>query len=114
LDTTDLVGVLPSNLGQAVKGMASFSNSEPYDAACPLPNFGGNTTLAGVFCNRVVVNSSNGNVVLQNPAPGSTGNAPLNAAQARGPGQLGLSGWQYAHGARRLNPDFPRRSDQCF
>src|SRR5262249_46536443 len=39
LDKKDLWVVLPSNLGQAVKGMASFSNSEPYDAACPPAQF---------------------------------------------------------------------------
>jgi hypothetical protein len=37
------------------------------------------------------VNSGNGSIVLQNPAPGSTGNAPLSTPWARWPGQLGLA-----------------------
>ncbi len=37
------------------------------------PNFGGDANLAGRFTNQVVVDGS-GNIVLQNPQPGTTGN----------------------------------------
>jgi hypothetical protein len=91
-NTADLVGGLPSNLAQVQKGNG-FVQYFPglTSKLAPLPDFGGNTNLAGVFSNQVIVNSS-GNAVLQNPAPGSTGNTPLNSAWARGPGQLGLNG----------------------
>jgi hypothetical protein len=41
--------------------------------AAPLPNFGGNASLAGRFTNQVVVDQS-GNIIFQNPVPGTTGN----------------------------------------
>jgi hypothetical protein len=43
-------------------------------SAAPLPDFGGNTTLAGRFTNQVVRDQNN-NIVLQNPIPGTTGNS---------------------------------------
>jgi hypothetical protein len=91
-NTADLLGGLPSNLGQVQKGNG-FVQYFPglTSKLAPLPDFGGNTNLAGVFSNQVVVNSS-GNAVLQNPSPGTTGNTPLNSPWARGPGQLGLNG----------------------
>ncbi|MBI4471397.1 MAG: TonB-dependent receptor [Acidobacteria bacterium] len=55
----------------------------------PLPNYGGDTTLPGRFTNQVVVDGS-GNIVLQNPQPGTTGNTSLNLGWLEGPRSLGL------------------------
>ena len=91
-NTADKVGALPSTFGQVLKGNGFVSYFPSLtNKLAPLPNFGGNTNLAGVFSNQVVVDNS-GNTLFQNPSPGSTGNTPLNLAWARGPGQLGLNG----------------------
>jgi len=90
-NTADLAGAIPSNVGQIQKGngfVTYLPGLTPKPA--PLPNFGGNTNLAGVFSNQIVVDAS-GNTVFQDPAPGSTGNTPLNSAWARGPGQMSLN-----------------------
>jgi hypothetical protein len=74
INTADLVGALPEGFGKVrVRNgfVEYFENLKT--AAAPLPNFGGNTTLAGRFTNQVVVDQNN-NVVLQNPEPGTTGN----------------------------------------
>jgi hypothetical protein len=73
VNTADLVGKLP-DFGQVkVRNgyVEYFSNLKTQLA--PVPNFGGNATVAGRFTNQVVVDSA-GNIVLQNPGPGSTGN----------------------------------------
>jgi len=57
--------------------------------AASLPNFGGDTNLPGRFSNQVVTDSS-GNVLLQNPGPGTTGNTAVNQPAIKGPGILGL------------------------
>ena len=64
-----------------------FSNLKTRSAAPP--NFGGDTVLPGRFTNQVVVDGS-GNIVLQNPEPGRTGNTALNLPGVKGPGTLGL------------------------
>ncbi|HEY7334589.1 MAG TPA: carboxypeptidase regulatory-like domain-containing protein [Bryobacteraceae bacterium] len=91
-DTPDLVGKLPSNLGQIQKGNG-FVQYFPglTTQLAPLPNFGGDKSLPGRFSNQVVVDKT-GNIVLQNPGPGTTGNIPLDSPWARGPGQLSLNG----------------------
>jgi hypothetical protein len=89
-NTADLVGVLPENLGKVEVGQGFvqyFSNLKTQ--AAPTPNFGGDATLPGRFTNQVVVDAS-GNIVLQNPEPGTTGNTALNLPGVIGPGALGL------------------------
>jgi hypothetical protein len=89
-NTADLVGKLPANAGNVEKGngfVQYFSNLKTQ--AAPVPNFGGDPTLPGRFTNQVVVDSS-GNVLLQNPQPGTTGNTALNLPGVKGPGVLGL------------------------
>lgn len=55
-----------------------------------VPNFGADqTTLAGRYTNQMVVDAS-GNVILQNPTPGRTGNTAVNMPGLIGPGQLGV------------------------
>jgi hypothetical protein len=88
--TADLVGVLPADLGR-VRVRDSFV--EYFEGLstqlAPLPNYGGDTTLPGRFTNQVVVDSS-GNIVLQNPASGTTGNTSANLPLLEGPASLGL------------------------
>src|SRR5262249_39565695 len=54
-----------------------------------VPNFGGNSTVAGRFTNQVVVDKA-GNVILQNPQPGTAGNLGLAFPGIEGPSHLGL------------------------
>jgi len=90
INTPDLVGVLPAGLGKVRKGDAFVEFFEGLSTArAPLPNFGGNTTVAGRFTNQVVVNSA-GNVILQNPDPGKTGTLGLTLAGVEGPARFGL------------------------
>ncbi|HET9215639.1 MAG TPA: TonB-dependent receptor, partial [Terriglobia bacterium] len=72
INTADLVGELGDFGEVEVRDgyVEYFENLKTRIA--PLPNFGGNTTLAGRFTNQVVVDN-NGNIVLQNPGPGTTG-----------------------------------------
>jgi hypothetical protein len=89
-NTADLVGKLPSNLGKVEKGngFVQYFSSLAVKPA-PLANFGGDTNLPGRFTNQVLVDA-NGNIVLQNPAPGTTGNTSLNLPGLTGPANLGL------------------------
>jgi hypothetical protein len=90
-NTADLVGVLPADLGSVEVGdgfVQYFSNLAIEDA--PLPDFGSDpNNLAGDFSNQVVVDTS-GNVVLQNPVAGTTGNTALNLSVLEGPSLLNL------------------------
>jgi hypothetical protein len=91
INTPDLVGTLPHDLGKvrrAPEGFVEFFNGLATQRAS-LPNFGGNTTVAGRFTNQVVVDSA-GNIVLQNPQPGTAGNLGLNLSGVEGPSRLGL------------------------
>jgi hypothetical protein len=74
VNTPDLVGTLPSDFAkvQVGNGFVQYFPSLTTQRA-PVPNFGGDATLPGVFTNQVVVDST-GRIVLQNPAPGTTGN----------------------------------------
>jgi hypothetical protein len=89
-NTADVIGKFPSDLGKVEKGkgfVQYFSNLKTQ--AAPLPDFGGDATLPGRFTNQVVVDNS-GNIILQNPRPGTTGNTALNIPGIKGPGALGL------------------------
>jgi hypothetical protein len=73
VNTADLVGTL-GDFGKVKKGNGFVEYFENFKTRVgPLPDFGGNTTVAGRFTNQVVVDSAN-NIVLQNPGPGTTGN----------------------------------------
>jgi hypothetical protein len=54
-----------------------------------MPNFGGDTSLPGRFTNQVVVDGS-GNIILQNPQPGTTGSTAVNLPTVKGPGATGF------------------------
>src|SRR5262245_13790166 len=66
VNTPDLVGALPDSLGKVRKanGFVEFFEGLSTQRAA-LPNFGGNSTVAGRFTDQVVVDKS-GNVILQN------------------------------------------------
>jgi hypothetical protein len=89
-NTADLARALPDALGKVevrdgfVEYLSALSTRRD-----TTPNFGGNTVLPGRFTNQVVVDSA-GNVILQNPLPGTTGNTALNLSRVEGPGRLGL------------------------
>jgi len=87
----DLVGALPKDLGkvQVADGGIVTYFSGLSTAPAPIPAFGGDTTLRGRFTNQVVVDKS-GNVILQNPQPGTTGNLGLALSGIEGPARLGL------------------------
>jgi hypothetical protein len=89
-NTADLVAAFPDNLGnvEVGKGFVQYFANLKTQAA-KQPNFGGDTSLPGRFTNQVVVDAS-GNVILQNPEPGTTGNTAVNLPRVKGPGTLGL------------------------
>ncbi len=90
-NTADLVGALPENLGQvrvANGGIVTYF-ADLATANAPVPDFGGDATVRGRFTNQVVVDNS-GRVVLQNPAPGKTGNTAVRRPGLEGPGDLGF------------------------
>jgi hypothetical protein len=88
-ETADQVG--PLQKGNVVKGNGFVQYFADFTTqAAPKPNFGGDTSLPGVFTNQIVVNGS-GQTVLQNPAPGSIGNTSLNQSTISGPGALGFN-----------------------
>src|SRR5439155_20858911 len=90
VNTADLVGAFPADLGKVEVGngfVQYFSNLKTQPA--PQPNFGGDSILPGRFTNQVVVDQS-GNVILQNPQPGTTGNTAVNLPGVKGPGTLRL------------------------
>ncbi|MBI2150864.1 MAG: TonB-dependent receptor, partial [Acidobacteria bacterium] len=90
INTPDLAGALPDSLGKVRQGQGFVEFFEGLSAQrAPLPNFGGNATLAGRFSNNVVVDSA-GNVVLQNPQPGTAGNLGLALSGVEGPARLGF------------------------
>jgi hypothetical protein len=89
-NTADVLGALPDDLGKVDVGQGFvqyFSNLKTQ--AAPAPNFGGDTSLPGRFTNQVVVDAS-GQILLQNPQPGTTGNTALNLPGVKGPSTLGL------------------------
>jgi hypothetical protein len=93
--TADLVGNLPSDYQQVLKGF-NVVNYFPTLAtkAAPVPSFGTSadaTTLTGRYTGQVVVDKS-GNAVLANSQPGITGNLAVNTPLLRGPGQLSFNG----------------------
>ena len=91
VNTANLVGSLPSNMSQVLKGNGYVSYFQGLSsAAAPLPNFGGDPTLPGRFTNLQVVNAQ-GQAVLVNPSPGTTGNTAFYTPGVRGPSLMGLN-----------------------
>ncbi len=90
INTPDLIGVLPDSLGKVRRevGFVEFFEGLSVRRA-PAPNFGGNTAVAGRFSNNVAVDSA-GNIVLQNPQPGTAGNLGLTQSGVEGPARLGF------------------------
>jgi hypothetical protein len=86
INTYDQVGPVPQ--GQLVKGnnYVSFFPTLTTQRA-PVPGFGGDPSLPGVFTNQIVVDSS-GKTVFQNADPGRVGNMTYYASNVRGPGML--------------------------
>jgi hypothetical protein len=71
-----------------VKGARTVSYwSTLSTAKAPLPNFGGDASLPGVFTNQVVQDNS-GNTIMQNAAPGHLGSMPFYLPGVTGPGSL--------------------------
>jgi hypothetical protein len=93
--TANLVGAPPSGYEQVVKGNGFVTYMPNLSTkTAPIPNFGTGTdatTLAGRYTNQIIVDQ-NGNTILANALPGSTGNTANNLPQLRGPGQLSLNG----------------------
>jgi hypothetical protein len=89
INTPDLVGVLPDILGKVRRadGFVEYFEGLSVQRA-PAPNFG-STAVAGRFSNNVVVDSA-GNILLQNPQPGMSGNLGLALSGLEGPGRLGF------------------------
>src|SRR5262249_27138413 len=83
------VGPVPT--GSVVKGNGFVTYFPTLTAQrAPQPNFGGDTSLPGVFTNQVVVDAS-GNTVFQNGDPGRVGNMNYYASNIRGPGLLNFN-----------------------
>jgi Carboxypeptidase regulatory-like domain len=85
--TPDQVGEFPSNMTGVViedtgPGVVSYFTGLSVQNAT-------NTTGISGFTNKQIVDG-NGNVVMQNPAPGTTGNMSLNFGHIEGPARLGL------------------------
>jgi hypothetical protein len=89
-NTADLVGVLPENLGKVRvrDGFVEYFEGLSTERAS-LPDFGGHERVAGRFTNQAVVDAA-GNIVLQNPQPGTTGSTALNLPLIEGPSRIGL------------------------
>jgi hypothetical protein len=87
-NTANLVGQLPADLGKVEKGdgfVQYFSGLSVRNATAP--TFGGDPTLPGRFTHMIIVDSA-GNTILQNPAPGTTGNLASNLPGLDGPPDL--------------------------
>jgi hypothetical protein len=93
--TAQLVNPLPAGYEQVLKGNGYVTYYPTLSAqTAPLPNFGSGpdaTALAGRFTNQVVM-GPNGQIILANATPGTTGNTAQNLPQARGPGLLSFNG----------------------
>jgi hypothetical protein len=96
-NSPDLVGKLPK--GNVVKCGLQVTPQCPLGQAyvtywsglttpkAPLPNFGGDASLPGVFTNQVLQDAS-GSTIMQNAQPGRLGTMPFNLPGVNGPGLL--------------------------
>src|SRR5215831_10517393 len=88
-NTFDQVGSIPQ--GDVVKGNGFVTYFPTLTTQrAPQPNFGGDTSLPGVFNNQVVKDAS-GNTVFQNADPGRVGNMTYYTSTIRGPGMLSFN-----------------------
>ena len=85
----EAVLAMPNNFGnvQPGNGFVQYFPGLSVKTA-PLPNFAGNTTLAGRFTGQVVVDKT-GNIIAQDPIPGTTGNLSIRFFE--GPANLDTS-----------------------
>ena len=94
LNTANLVGSLPANMSQVVKGSGFVSYFQGLSSqaipASQLASLGVDSSLAGRFTNQEVVNAQ-GQVVLMDPGPGTTGNTAYYTPGVRGPSLMGLN-----------------------
>jgi hypothetical protein len=88
INTPDLLGALPKGSVTVRDGFVEYFPGITA-ARAPQPNFGGHATVIGQFTNQVLRDSS-GNIIMQNPEPGKTGNLALNLSQVEGPSRLGM------------------------
>jgi hypothetical protein len=92
--TAQLVGAIPGNFSQVVKGNGYVTYYPTATVAtAPLPNFGTGpdaTTLQGRFTS-FVVSGANG-PIFANAQPGSTGNTAYDFPKLRGPGYMSFNG----------------------
>jgi hypothetical protein len=89
-NTADLVGAFPESLGKVEKGNGFVQYFSQFSVkAAPQPNFGTDPTLPGRFTNQAVYDQE-GNIILKNPEPGTTGNLSANVPGITGPSRLGL------------------------
>jgi hypothetical protein len=89
-NTADLVGAFnPGSVRRDASGFVEYFTGLSTRIA-PAPNYGADQAIvAGRLTNQVVVDAA-GNVVLQNPEPGRTGNTATNFPGLIGPAQLGF------------------------
>jgi hypothetical protein len=88
-NTADQLAPLPK--GQLVKGNNYVSYWDTLSTQkAPLPNFGGDASLPGVFTNQVLVDAS-GNTIMQNATPGHLGTMPGFLPTIKGPGQFNFN-----------------------
>jgi hypothetical protein len=89
-DTVDQIAALPK--GEVVKGNGFVSYFNTLSTKKITPTFNAdNATLQGVYTNQVLVDA-NGNILMQNPAPGTIGSMTGNSGAIRGPGMLSFNG----------------------
>jgi Carboxypeptidase regulatory-like domain len=94
LNTANLTGALPSNMSSVVKGNGFVSYFQGLSSqtipASQLASLGVDSSLFGRFTNLQVVNSQ-GQAVLTDPNPGTTGNTAYYTPGVRGPSLMGLN-----------------------
>ncbi len=92
-NTADIMGaVADGSVRRDASGFVEYFTGYTVKSA-PVPNFGGGTdqtTLAGRYTNQAIYDPS-GNIVLQNPVAGRTGNSALNTIEGPGQGGYDLS-----------------------
>jgi hypothetical protein len=89
VDTANLVGKLPSDMSQVLKGNGFVSYFQGLSSTAA-PATGIDSSLTGRFTNLQVVNGSGGSVLV-NPAPGTTGNTAYYTPGVRGPSLMGIN-----------------------
>lgn len=94
-NSATLVGALPSNMSQVIKGANVVTYFQGLSsAAAPVPTYSSDPVtqalVASRYTNLQVVNAS-GQPVLVNPGPGTTGNLAYFTPGVRGPSLMGIN-----------------------